>query len=90
MSAAGGFDVAGAAMTGRVRAARAQLFWLDGHRDVATLTVDDDLPLLLMVDGEPFLRADAKGLLPWPADRDEPRYFQVKPYRVDAGLLEGC
>lgn len=77
-------------MTGRLRAARAQLFWLDGRRDVAALTVDDETPAILMVDGEAFLRADLKGLVPRPTDGDAPRYVQVKPYRVDAGLLEGC
>lgn len=75
-------------MTGRLRAVRAQLFWLDGHRDAAPLSVDDTSPAFLMVDGEPFVRADLKGILPRPSDRDEPRYFQVQPYRVDAGLLE--
>jgi hypothetical protein len=71
---------------GRVRAARAELHWLDGSRGFATLTVDDSAPVVLMVDGDPFVRADVMGLFVLPDA--EPRYFQVKPYRVDAGLLE--
>ncbi|BAL77061.1 hypothetical protein [Bradyrhizobium cosmicum] len=72
---------------GRVRAVRAEVHWLDGARGFATLTVDDHAPTVLMIDGEPFVRADVCGVFVQPGA--EPRYFQVKPYRVDAGLLEG-
>ncbi|BCA21525.1 hypothetical protein [Bradyrhizobium diazoefficiens] len=74
-------------MSGRMRLMRADVHWLDGARDVATLTIDDNAPTLLMIDGEPFVRADVCGLFVQPGEA--PRYFQVKPYRVDAGLLEG-
>lgn len=77
-------------MNGRIRAVRAQIHWLDGRRDRAMLTVDDLAPTLVMIDGEPFIRSDVKGLIPLPTDGDEPRYYQVKPYRIDAGLLEGA
>lgn len=72
---------------GRVRVIRAQVVWLDGACGVATLTVDDTAPAVLMVDGDPFVRFDLCGEFVRPGD--EPRYHQVKPYRVDAGLLEG-
>lgn len=76
-------------MSGRVRAVRALIFWLDGAHNTALMTIDDDAPAVAMIDGEPFVRADVKGVLPRPTDRDEPRYYQIKPYRIDAGLLEG-
>ncbi|WP_262048634.1 hypothetical protein [Bradyrhizobium sp. Bra78] len=72
---------------GRVRIVRADCHFLDGTRSVATLTIDDNAPTLLMIDGDPFVRADVYGLLVPPGEA--PRYFQVKPYRVDASLLEG-
>ncbi|MCW2086699.1 UNVERIFIED_ORG: hypothetical protein M2193_008874 [Bradyrhizobium japonicum] len=75
-------------MTGRVRAVRAELYWLDGAHSRALLTVDDDAPSVLMIDGEPFLRADVLRMVPR-AGEDAPRYYQVKPHRVDGGLLEG-
>lgn len=74
--------------SGRLKAVRVDLHWIDGARSVATLTVDDHPPTVLMVDGEPFVRADVCGVLIQAGT--DPRYFQVKPYRVDAGLLEDC
>lgn len=76
-------------MSGRVRAERADVHWLDGARSVVVLTVDDQVPSVLMIDGEPFLRGDVKGVMPRVREDDGLRYYQVKPYRVDAGLLEG-
>lgn len=73
--------------SGRIRIVRADVHWLDGARSVATLTIDENAPILLMIDGEPFARADICGL--FVPEGQAPRYFQVKPYRVDAGLLEG-
>lgn len=73
--------------SGRLRVIRAEVHWLDGSHGVATLTVDDNAPTVLMVDGDPFVRADVAGLFVQPGDN--PRYFEVRPYRVDAGLLEG-
>ncbi|EJN15721.1 hypothetical protein PMI42_00739 [Bradyrhizobium sp. YR681] len=72
---------------GRIRVVQAECHFLDGARCVATLTIDDNAPTLLMIDGEPFVRSDVCGLFVVPGE--SPRYFQVKPYRVDAGLLEG-
>lgn len=74
--------------SGRVRAVRADLVWLDGTRGVATLTIDGNAPTVLMVDGDPFVRSDIRRRRDRPGE--QPQYFQVRPYRVDAGLLEGC
>lgn len=68
---------------GRLRAVRADVYWLDGARGVATLTIGDEVPTVLMIDGDPFVAVTAVG---------DPalRYLQVEPYRVDASLLEVC
>lgn len=72
---------------GRIRAERVEVRWLDGALGFATLTVDDTSPAILMIDGDTFLRADLCGV--FVDHRFPPFYLQVKPYRVDAGLVEG-
>lgn len=68
-----------------IRAARAALFGLDGKRvAVVTMVVDDHLPQIVMYAGEPYL-ADPK--VP---DDASAAYFQVRPYRADAMVIEEC
>lgn len=86
MSRARQKDSASPGGRGRVRAERVEVRWLDGALGFATLTVDDATPTILMIDGDTFMRADLCGVF---VDRClPPFYLQVKPYRVDAGLLE--
>ncbi|MGX0963189.1 hypothetical protein AB7M63_003638 [Bradyrhizobium japonicum] len=72
---------------GRIRAERVEVRWLDGAKSFATLTIDEMSPEILMIDGEPFVRAEFCGVAV--EQGRSPLYLQVKPYRVDAGLLEG-
>ena len=67
-----------------IRTPRAELLGLDGRRiGAARLVVDrGEFPVIVMVDGEPFV-----------IERERCRpgalvYRQVRPYRIDAGLLE--
>jgi hypothetical protein len=73
---------------GRVRALRVEVSWLDGSLGFAMLTVDDLMPPLLMIDGDVFMGAHVLGVKVDPGA--PPFYLQVKPYRVDPGLLEGA
>lgn len=64
----------------KLRAANASLIGLDGKR-VATVTmvIDDDAPLIVMFEGEPYL-IDTRVA--------EHVYFQVRPYRADAMVID--
>ncbi|WP_338821483.1 hypothetical protein [Bradyrhizobium septentrionale] len=72
-----------------VRAVRAVLFGLERNRIMGAVRLpiigDDDIPQLVMLDGEPFLR------MPTPPAwerKDVICYAQTRPFRVDGGLLE--
>ena len=69
-----------------IRTAQARLLGLDGRTiGAARLIVDrGEFPLVVMVDGEPFLierERCAPGAL---------AYRKVRPYRIDASLLEAA
>jgi len=64
-----------------IRTAQARLLGLDGRTiGAARLIVDrGEFPLVVMVDGEPFLIE---------RERCRPGARKVRPYRIDAGLVE--
>ncbi|WP_409188412.1 hypothetical protein [Bradyrhizobium sp. RDM4] len=66
---------------------RAKVLWLDGACGAAPLATDGSSPIVLMIDGEPFVRVDLFGVSV--EQGRAPLYLQVKPYRVDVSLLEG-
>ncbi len=62
-----------------VRPLRAVLISTDGkHRTTLTIVVADQLPKIIMLNGEPFLIEED----PDPA---RPFYFQERPFRADIG-----
>lgn len=67
-----------------IRAERAALLGLDGQRvALVNMVVDDDVPLVVMFNGDPFLLDDYK----W-NQRRELAYAQVRPYRADCMVVE--
>ncbi|MBR0695974.1 hypothetical protein [Bradyrhizobium lablabi] len=74
---------------GKVRAVRAVLFGLERNRIIGAVRLaivgNDEVPELVMLDGEPFLKMPAPAQ--WES-RDVFCYAQTRPFRVDGGLIE--
>jgi hypothetical protein len=73
---------------GRVRAVEALLYDFDRRERRAVLTLDDHVPQLVSTqEGDSYLldRSSLQNLPGGPL-----RFYQEKPYRLDAGLIGGA
>jgi hypothetical protein len=72
---------------GRIQGVKALLYDLDRVEHQALLTISDEAPqLVTTIDGGSYLldRASLRNLPGGPL-----RFYEVKPYRIDAGLIGG-